>query len=296
MEYAYTLEEQVFREEYYKRCGFNNTVFSDLTYEMQPPKIRNEIRAICTVHPEFTDVLTNDNTIGDYISSHSDFFEHLSNAEGVKEYRMNKDYCLARNSYDEARETQVSGMNMKIQQMLTHAAELDCNDLMDKATDRDRQTVDIYSEVVADLNGVLGQVPKEKKEVLLGLRKNSIYTVGEHFGITMGSPSSEAFKRLENVFTSHEETGYSPFVTSKMRSIYPENGIYKDMDKDYLVQTMRENQVLSEVIRNLNKTSPMAAAESKYGEEILDNVKSDPNYREVLTDYKNKFKKHENSR
>ncbi len=287
MEYEYSEEEQVFREEYYIRCGFGNTLFTDLPFSMQPPKIRNEIKAICDNQPDknWAELMDNSISVGKYISDHPDFYKRLQAAEGVKEYRLNKDFCLSRNAYDNARETQIQGMNGSIRKMLDRASALDCNVLMEKASDRDAIAVDIYSETVADLNLVLGQQPDKKEEVQKDLRESSVYRVGEHFGLNL--EKKETFHRLENVFDPKKEN-YQPYMAKQMRTIYPEAGAYTDFDQSFVIDAMKEQKPLSAVVDTLNGDSPVAVYQNKYGEKIFGNVKSDPAYSDLLSAYKNK--------
>lgn len=287
MEYEYSKEEQVFREEYYNRCGFGNTLFTDLPFSMQPPKIRNEIKAICDEQSDldWKELLGNSVSVGKYIADHPDFYERLKSAEGVKEYRLNKDFCLSRNAYDSARETQIQGMNGRIRKMLDRASDLDCEVLMEKASDRDAIAVDIYSETVADLNFVLGQQPDKKEEVRKDLRENSVYRVGEHFGLNL--EKKEAFHRLENVFDPKKEN-YQPYMAKRMRSIYPDTGVYTDIDQSFVVDAMKEQRPLSSVVDTLNGDSPVAVYQEKYGEKVFNNVKADPTYSDLLSAYRNK--------
>ncbi len=281
MEYEYSEEERVFREEYYTRCGFGNTLFTDLPFEMQPPKIRNEIKALCDEYPDknYSELLLNHDSLGQYISKHPEFYELLQSTEGIKEYRLNKDFCMSRNAYDEARETQINGMNARIHKMLDQASDLDCNVLMEKASMRDSIAVDIYSETVADLNLVLGQQPDTKQAVQKGLRINSVYRVGEHFGLNL--EKKEAFQRLENVFDPQRK-GYQPFVAKEMRNIFPEPGLYKDMDTTYFVSSLKKDQELSAVVDTLNSSSPIAVYQNKYGEKVFGDIKADSNYTEIV--------------
>lgn len=297
MEYTYSAEEQVFREQYYERCGFGNTLFTDLPFNMQPPKIRNELKAVCdalSIDPQGA-LLTNEITVGQYIGEYPEFYERLKDAEGIKEYKLNRDYCISRNAYDDAREMQVNGINKRIQQMLEKASDLDREDLMEQASERDRITVDILSETVADLNQVLGQTPDQKADVQKGLRKNSVHSIGEHFGLDMET-KPEAFRRLEKVFDSKNNEGYPPFMTGQMRSVYPDSAVYSDFDKSYMVESMKEEKMVASVVSTLDSDSPAAVYQQKYGENVFENIKTDPSYSDLVTKYRDALKRKDTGR
>ncbi len=135
----------------------------------------------------------------------------------------------------------------------------------------------------------------QKEEVQQSLRDNSIHSVGEHFGLDMDT-KLEAFKRLKNVFSSTQKAGYPPFMSQQMRNIYPDSKDYPKLDESYMVKSMKEQQMVSAVASILNADSPAAVYLNQYGEKVFESIKEDPTYSELVSKYRDTYKKNDMSR